>query len=129
MLGCSAIGLTPAQHRRAQRLRDTRLAPTSASSACCGDRDLLVERFDLLARLRQAAFALAQFEAGVEAGGHAVAHQLERFVALRQRALGDGELVVQARPLKVAARHVAREQHAGSIGMLNFWRVKTRANR
>jgi hypothetical protein len=50
-------------------------------------RDLLVERFDLLARFGQAAFALAQFEAGVEAGGDAVAHELEGFVALGQRAL------------------------------------------
>ncbi len=81
------------------------------------DRDLLVERLDLLARLGQAAFALAQFEPGVEAGRDAVAHQLQGFVALGQRALRHRELVVQARPLEVAARHVAREQHAGRVGI------------
>ncbi|MCY1511694.1 hypothetical protein D9M68_461310 [compost metagenome] len=80
-------------------------------------RDLLVERFDLLAGLGQAAFALAQFEAGVEAGRDAVAHQLEGLVALGQRALGHFDLFVQARPLEVAARHVAREQHARGIGV------------
>ncbi len=82
-----------------------------------GDRDLLVERLDLLARLGQAAFALAQFEPGVEAGRDAVAHQLQGFVALCQRALRHRELVIEARPLEVAARHVAREQHAGRVGI------------
>ena len=37
---------------------------------------------------------------------------LQGFFALRQRALGHGQLVVQARPLEVAARHVAGQQHA-----------------
>jgi hypothetical protein len=116
MLPCSAIGLHAVEHRRLQRGRHVGLAHERVDRVLL-QRDLLVERFDLLARLGQAAFALAQFEAGVQAGGHAVAHQLQGFVALGQRALGHGELVVQARPLEVAARHVAGQQHTRCVGI------------
>ena len=117
IVGCSAIGLDAAERRRHQRAASRSAWPTSASSACCASAICSLERLDLLARLGQAAFALAQFEAGVEAGGDAVAHQLQRFLALRQRALGHGQLVAQARPLDVAARDVAGEQDAGGIGI------------
>jgi hypothetical protein len=52
-----------------------------------GELHLFLQRFDLLARFGQRAFALAQFQRGVEAGAHALAHQLQLLFALRQRAL------------------------------------------
>ena len=84
-----------------------------------GQRDLLVDRFDLLARLGQRAFALAQLDGGVEAGREALADQREDLVALRQRALQHVALLDQAGQLHVVARDVDGEQHArgGGIGL------------
>jgi hypothetical protein len=61
------------------------------------------------------AFALPLFQRRVQAGAHAVAHQLQRLLALRQRALRHAQLVVQARQLEVAARDLAGQQRAGGI--------------
>ena len=67
-------------------------------------RDLLLDRFDLLARLRAQAFALAQLDRGVEAGGDALARQREHLLALRERALQDLALLDRTRELHVGAR-------------------------
>ena len=79
--------------------------------------DLLLDRLDLLARLRAQAFALAQLDRGVEAGGDALAGQREHLLALRERALQDLALLDRARELHVGARDVDGEQDARCIGI------------
>ena len=88
----------------------------------CGERiarelHLLLQRLDLLARLGQRAFALALLQRGVQARVDAVAHQLQRLLALRQRALRDLQLVLQPRQLEVAARDIAGQQHARRLDL------------
>ncbi len=116
MVGCSAICRMPPSAGGGQALRRVRLGHQRVERVL-RERDLFAQGLDLLACLRQAAFALAQFEARVEAGRDAVAHQLQRFFALRERALRDGQLVGQPRPLEVAARDVAGQQDAGCVGI------------
>ena len=82
-----------------------------------GNRDLLVQGLDLLTCFRQAAFALPQFQPGIEACRNAIAHQAQGFVALRQRSPGHRQLFVQSGPLHVVARHIAGQQHAGCVGI------------
>ena len=79
--------------------------------------DLLVDRFELLARLGPHAFALAQLDRGVEAGRDALARQREHLLALRERALQDLALLDQARELHVGARDVDGEQDARRVGV------------
>jgi hypothetical protein len=86
------------------------------SQRIAGELRLFLQRFDLLARFGQRAFALAQLQRGVEAGAHALAHQLQLlFARCSQRAPGHAQLLVQAHQLEVAARHVAGQHHAGGV--------------
>jgi len=80
-----------------------------------GEGDALVERLDLLARLRQRAFALAELHVGVQSCAHAVADQRERLLALRERALGHRALIEQARKLHVDRGDPAGEQQARGL--------------
>ena len=100
--------------RQACRARSA-AARVSAASAWRASADLLVERFDLLARLGQRALALAQLDGGVEPGLHALADQAEQLVALRQRAQRDLALLEQAGELQIGAGDVARQQHARGL--------------
>ena len=80
-----------------------------------GQRALLVQGFELQARFGQAAFALAQFQPGVETSVNAVLHQLEHFSALGQRAARHRCLLVQAHQLEISPRHLASKQQAGGL--------------
>ena len=82
-----------------------------------GQGQLLLQGFDLQPRIGQAAFALAQFQAGVQPGVDAVLHQTQGLRALGQQTLRHTQLIVQTQQLKVAARHMAGQQHAGGIGI------------
>ena len=80
-------------------------------------RHLFVQHFNLQARTGQAAFALAQFQCGVEPGIDAVTHQLEGFLALGQGALCHGRLLAQADQLKVRPGHLAGQQYPRRLGV------------
>jgi hypothetical protein len=115
-----ASARTARRHRRQPRRRRDHLRVGLAHQRGQGvarEAGLLLQRLDLLARLGQAAFALAQLQRRVQAGVDAVAHQPQRLLALGQGALGDGELVVGPRQLEVGAGDVAGQQDAGGLGL------------
>jgi hypothetical protein len=64
---------------------------------------------------RRGAFVLAHGQLVVQAGAGALARQLQHLLLLRQRAFGQGVLVLQARPLHVGAHHVGGQQHARGV--------------
>ena len=80
-------------------------------------RHLLVDLLDLQARFGQRAFTLAQLHAGVQAALHALADDLQRLVALLQRALVDFALGLQATQLHIAAHDTGGQHHAGGLGL------------
>lgn len=108
---------------RAQRGQRVRRLRAECGQRVARQRDLLVQRLDLLARFGQRAFALAQLETGVEPGLHALADERQDLIALRQRTGRDLALFDQPRQRHVAARdrtgeQLARGQHLGLRGTL-----------
>ena len=85
--GCSGVS------RGASASKRVGGSPSKRRERVARERDLLVDRLDLLARLGQRAFALALLDGGVDAGADALADQAEELLALAERALEDVALL------------------------------------